>query len=335
MLLVVSDERCFDHSAGSRHPERPGRLTAAMAGVEQAGINDAIERRVPRLITDNEVGRVHDPELLARIQAIDAAGGGRLDGDTVMNAHSLLAARLAAGSVMTAVEALSDEAGAGFAAAYCVVRPPGHHATAAQSMGFCLFNSAAIAAAALADAGERVAIVDIDAHHGNGTQDIFFADQRVLYASIHQSPLYPGTGKLTDRGTGAAVGTTINVPLPPGATGDVARSAIDEVIVPAIDRFGATWLIISAGFDGHRADPLTDLGYSSGDLADLVGTLTATVAPGRVVTVLEGGYDLDAVRDSSAAVSARLVGEHHRPEKATVGGPGYEVVEAARALFGE
>ncbi len=199
-------------------------------------------------------------------------------------------------------------------------------------MGFCLFNSVAIAAAGLADAGEKVAIVDFDAHHGNGTQDIFYDDPRVLFASIHQSPLYPGTGMLTDRGRGAAVGKTINIPIPPNTTGDVVRRALDEIIVPAIEAHGTTWLFLSAGFDGHRADPITELGYSSADMADYVRTLVPLVARGRSVTVLEGGYDLQAITDCSAAVAAQLVGEQLRPEAATSGGPGGEVVDAALLL---
>ncbi|MEM8705725.1 MAG: histone deacetylase [Actinomycetota bacterium] len=333
MLLLVSDERCLEHTAGVNHPERPDRLRAAMAGVAVSGVADAVEALPPRPVLDDEILRVHDAAMVEHVLAVDARGGGRLDPDTVMSPGSLTAARLAAGSVLTAVEALS--ASDRHAGAYCVVRPPGHHATPSDSMGFCLFNSVAIAAMTLADAGERVAIVDIDAHHGNGTQDVFYDDPRVLFASIHQSPLYPGTGRLAERGRGDAVGTTINVPLPPGATGDVARAALDDVIVPAIEGHGATWLFISAGFDGHRADPITELGYSSADMADLVGTLLTTVPAGRVVTVLEGGYDLDAVRDSSAAVAAQLVGERTRPESATSGGPGLDVVRAAVELHRE
>ncbi len=300
-----------------------------MEGVQRSGVVDALDPTTPRLATDEEILRVHDASLVDHVAAVDRRGGGRLDPDTIMNDSSLTAARLAAGAVLSAVEILGDDR---HRAAFCVVRPPGHHATADQSMGFCLFNSVAMAAAALADAGERVAIVDIDAHHGNGTQDIFYDDPRVLFASIHQSPLYPGTGMVGETGRGAGTGATINVPLPPGATGDVARAAIDDVIAPAIEQHGTTWLLISAGFDGHRADPITELGYSSADMADLVGALVELVPPGRVITVLEGGYDLDAVRDSSAAVAAELVGERTRPETATSGGPGIEVVRAAAAV---
>ncbi len=331
MLLVVTDERCIGHEAGTNHPERPDRLIAATTGLRESGVTDALVHEVPRLVTDAELLRVHTRDLVDHVVSVGEAGGGRLDPDTVMNAASLEAARLAAGSVVTAVDRLVADAGA-FDAAYCVVRPPGHHATPSQSMGFCLFNSVAVAAAALADAGERVAIVDIDAHHGNGTQDIFYADPRVLFASIHQSPLYPGTGRVDETGGGPGAGTTINVPLPPGATGDVARAAIDRVIAPAVERHGATWVLISAGYDGHRSDPITDLGYTSADIADLVGAVTALVGRGRVVTVLEGGYDLDAIRHSSAAVAAQLVGETHRPESATSGGPGFAVVDAAAEI---
>ncbi|MDG2025567.1 MAG: histone deacetylase [Acidimicrobiales bacterium] len=330
MLALVTDERCAAHVAGTNHPERPDRLHAAIDGVARSGVLDAVESFAPRAATVDELALVHDQALIDHVHAVAGRGGGRLDPDTVMNEASLDAALLAAGSVVTAVETLgADER---FTAGFCVVRPPGHHATAHQSMGFCLFNSVAVAAATRVSAGERVAIVDFDAHHGNGTQDIFYRSPDVLFASVHQHPLYPGSGMLEERGDGAGLGHTINLPLPPGATGDVVRTGFDEVITPAIEAFAPDWLFVSAGFDGHRADPITDLGYASGDIADFVTELQQLAPARRAVVLLEGGYDLDAIRDCSAATAAALVGESTRPEPATSGGPGADVVELARQL---
>jgi len=200
-------------------------------------------------------------------------------------------------------------------------------------MGFCLLNNVSVAAAALTERGERVAILDYDAHHGNGTQDIFWSDPRVLYVSLHEWPLYPGTGRLDDVGAGAGEGFTCNLPLPAGATGDVYARAFDEVIVPCVERFDPGWLLISAGYDAHRADPLTGLGLSSGDYAALAARSAELVPTGRVVMFLEGGYDLAALRDSVAASLPPLLGEPADPtEPATSGGPGADVVAAARQI---
>jgi acetoin utilization deacetylase AcuC-like enzyme len=200
-------------------------------------------------------------------------------------------------------------------------------------MGFCLLNNVAVTAAALVERGERVAILDYDAHHGNGTQDIFWSDPRVLYVSLHEWPLYPGTGRLDDVGSGPGEGTTCNLPLPAGATGDVYSRAFDEVIAPVVERFDPGWLLISAGYDAHRADPLTGLGLSSGDYGALAARSTELVPTGRVVMFLEGGYDLAALRDSVAASLPPLLGEPASPsEPATAGGPGTDVVAAARQV---
>ena len=329
-VLWITDERFLDHDAGRSHPERPARLRAVIDGMQRAGLADALVPVEPRLAADAELLSVHHPSVVDGVRRVTEAGGGRLDPDTAMNARSEAAARLAAGAGLAAIDGLDG----GLAdAAFCAVRPPGHHATPARSMGFCLFNSAAVCAQALADRGERVLVVDYDAHHGNGTQDIFWESDQVMYVSWHQYPFYPGTGGLRERGAGDGLGTTINLPMPRGATGDAYRRAWDEAVLPAVAAFAPDWLVLSAGFDAHRADPLTDLGLAAGDFADLTEAVIEVVPAGRRIAFLEGGYDLDALADCAAAAVAVLAGTMWRPEPSTGGGPGAEVAAAAAALL--
>jgi acetoin utilization deacetylase AcuC-like enzyme len=328
-LLVSTSDRFGDHVAGRRHPERPARLDAVLAGVRGAGIDDEVVLVAPRPATRAELELLHEPVFLDALERFCAAGGGHIDPDTGAVPESWAAAVLAAGAGPDAIERLDRGEGD---AAFLAVRPPGHHATPTRAMGFCLLNNVAVTAAVLAARGERVAILDWDAHHGNGTQDSFYDDPRVLYVSLHEYPLYPGTGKLRETGSGEGEGTTLNVPLPEGATGDVYLHAFDSLIGPAVEAFAPTWLLVSAGFDGHRADPYTGLALSSGDFADMTARAVGLAPAGRRIVFLEGGYDLDALADSTAACVAGLVGVDLRPERASSGGPGREVVDAALRL---
>lgn len=329
-IAVFAASELDEHAEPAGHPERQGRLDASLAGIPAAGLRDAASVEVPRLADVEELARVHDAGLIEQLQAFCASGGGSIDGDTYAVPGSWDTARRAAGAVLDAVDVLErGDADVAFAGS----RPPGHHAERSTAMGFCLFNNVAVAAAALVDRGERVAIVDWDVHHGNGTQDIFYDDPNVLYVSTHQSPLYPGTGRLTETGGEPAPFTNLNLPFPPGTRGDIYRRAFDEVVAPVIERFEPTWLLISAGFDAHRNDPLASLQLSSADFADLAVRLQELVPPRRTVVALEGGYDFDALALSTGATLSALVGEDFRPEPASSGEVGEPVITAARQLW--
>jgi acetoin utilization deacetylase AcuC-like enzyme len=325
-LLFISSEPVADlHDTGWGHPERADRMRAVEEGLTEAALADAVARGQGRPAERDELLRVHRAHYLDAVQDFIAAGGGDLDPDTHVSLGSWDAALHAAGSGLAAVDALDrGEAEAAFVA----VRPPGHHATPNAAMGFCLLNNVAVTAAALADRGDRVLIVDWDVHHGNGTQDIFWDDPRVMYVSTHEWPSYPGTGRPQETGGAAAPGLNVNLPLPAGATGDVARKALDDIVAPVVQRFSPTWVLISAGYDAHRDDPLAGLQWSAGDYADLTSTVAGWAPrPGRLIAFLEGGYDLNALAHSVAATVSTMAGEPMRPERPTSGGPGVDVVD--------
>jgi acetoin utilization deacetylase AcuC-like enzyme len=328
MLLVAASPALDHHDVGPRHPERPARVQAALEGIAEAGLRDAVITLEPRRATEAELTLVHPVSYLRSLHDFCEAGGGAIDPDTIASPGSWDTALLAAGAALQVVDALAHGDGD---VAFVAARPPGHHASATEPMGFCLINNVAVAAAALAARGERVLVVDWDVHHGNGTQAIFWDDPRVLYVSTHQWPLYPGTGRVSETGGPGAPGLTVNVPLPPRATGDVILRTLDEVVAPVVDRFAPTWVLASAGYDAHRDDPMAGLGLTSGDFADIATRVKAFApGPGRMALLLEGGYDLDALRLSVGASLAAVLDVEFRPEHASSGGPGDEAVDAAR-----
>jgi acetoin utilization deacetylase AcuC-like enzyme len=323
--MVVGPVTGEEH-AQPGHPERPVRVAAVMEGVADLHLGDDLVMVPTRPAGPRELARVHTDLHLERLLLLSEQGGGSIDADTYATSESWDIATRAAGAGLVAI----DELRRGRAeVAFVVARPPGHHALAEQAMGFCLINNAAVTAASLVAAGERVLIVDWDVHHGNGTEALFWNEPRVLYVSTHQWPCYPGTGRASDVGGPEARGSTVNVPLPAGATGDVVRRAFERLVTPVVEGFAPTWVLVSAGFDAHRADPLADLALTAGDFAELARVVSG-YAPttGRLVLFLEGGYELGALRSSVSATLGALVGAEEPDEPPSSGGPGLEQLEA-------
>lgn len=309
---LVWEAGCLEHQPGIGHPESPQRLEAIREGLEGAGLWDRCMALDARLATDAELLRCHTADYLATVKRDIAAGRGDLStGDTAVSARSETAARLAAGGTLAAVDAvLAGQVRNAFVA----VRPPGHHASGSQGMGFCVFNNVALAArhAQRTHGCERVLIVDWDVHHGNGTQAIFWNDPTVLFFSVHQAPLYPGSGATGEQGEGPGRGFTINCPLPAGSGGREVLAALENLLVPAAQRFRPSLVLLSSGFDGMAGDPLARFQLKAQDvgaLTTLVMELASDPAEGRVVSVLEGGYRLENLAAGAAAhVRALLVG---------------------------
>ena len=303
-MLVYTHPACLAHDTGAGHAERPERLGAVTGALRDAFPDRLDWREAPRA-TRGQLARVHAPALLHAV--LDATPTQRvmLDPDTALSPGSGEAALRAAGAAVAAVDAVLATPGS---RAFCAVRPPGHHATADTAMGFCLLNNVAIAAlqALQAHGLERVAIADFDVHHGNGTQAIFERDPRVLFVGSHQMPLYPGTGAESETG----MGNIVNAALPPETDGEAFRAAWETRLLPAIDAFRPQLLLVSAGFDAHARDPLAQLRLSADDygwLTERLVELANRHAQGRIVSLLEGGYDLTALRESSVAHVAALL----------------------------
>jgi len=298
--LLLSHPACLNHLMPMGHPERPDRLRAIERALEQEKFQSLAREQAP-LASLETVALAHPMEYVEQVrEASPREGMVRLDADTTMSPGTFEAVLRAAGGACQAV----DEVMQGRVAnAFVATRPPGHHAETATPMGFCLFNNAAIAArhAQKSHGAERVAIVDFDVHHGNGSQDIFWSDPTVMYCSTHQMPLYPGTGAVGERG---ARNTIVNAPLRPGDGGEEFRAAMESVILPRLEAFAPDLVIISAGFDAHMRDPLANLNFLEADYTWVTQKLMEVAdrhANGRVVSLLEGGYDLEGLSKSVAA----------------------------------
>ena len=308
MRVGLFDDPVFrEHDAGPGHPERPDRLEAARGGLKEAGLEGDLLFRDPRPATREELLAVHTAEHVDLVAGTDGRSH-RFDPDTSAGPHSYTAALRAAGAVVGAVDEVLDGT---LDRAFCIVRPPGHHATSDRAMGFCLFNSVAVAAAHGLERGlERVAIVDPDVHHGNGTQAIFWENPRILYVSSHQFPFYPGTGAVDEVGGGLGRGFTVNLPMPAGlGDGDYSR-AYREIVEPIGRAFDPQLVLVSAGFDAHEADPIGGMKLTAAGFAEVMDVCVSVAsgsAKGRVVAVLEGGYSLEGLASATAATVARLL----------------------------
>ncbi len=300
---LLMDPIVTEHLPGRDHPESPARYEAVRQSLGAAGLLETCQALTPRSATKDELALCHDPRYIDLVEREIAAGARELStGDTSVGTHSWPVALRAAGGVLQAVDAVLQEQTSN---AFCAVRPPGHHASQARGMGFCLFNNIAIGAryAQHFHGIDRVLIVDWDVHHGNGTQDIFYRDGSVFFFSTHQSPWYPGTGSSQETGDGPGAGTTLNRPLPAGSGRKEVLGAFRE-LVPALEKFHPELVMISTGFDSRRDDPLGQFLLDDTDFTDLTTMMLEVAdkyAEGRVVSVLEGGYNLSGLASAATA----------------------------------
>jgi len=298
--LLITHDDCLEHETGAYHPERPDRLRAVLKAMEQDDFRGLVREDAPRASLE-AMARAHPGNFIPMIlEAIPAAALRQIDADTVISPGSGEAMQRAAGAVVRAVDAVVK---GDVRNAFCAVRPPGHHAESTRAMGFCLVNNVVVGAmhARAVHGQRRVAVVDFDVHHGNGTQEMFWDDAEAFYASTHQYPFYPGTGASRERG---AHGNIVNVPLAAGTASDVFRTRFATELLPALAAFKPDILLISAGFDAHKDDPLAELRLTENDFAWATAGLmdiARDVCGGRVVSVLEGGYNLDALADCATA----------------------------------
>lgn len=303
-MILATDRICRKHDAGPQHPEQPARYDAVLQGLRNAGLLEKCREIGPRDVTREDLLLVHEARYLDLAEKEIRAGSEQLStGDTDVCPESWEAARRAAGCALAAVDGVFK---GDAKTAFCLIRPPGHHVTPTRGMGFCILNNVALAARHVQrrHGVKRVLIIDWDVHHGNGTQDAFYADGSVFFFSTHQSPWYPGTGAAVETGKGEGKGTTLNCPLPAGSGREEIFACFEKQLIPAMEKFRPEFVLISAGFDSREGDPLGQFRLKDADFAELTGmarSIAEREGRGRVVSMLEGGYNLTGLASAATA----------------------------------